>query len=277
MIDTVVRYTLITGASKGIGRAFAEECARRKRNLALVSLPGEDLAELAESLEMTYRVRVRYFETDLSIPENVQQVYNWCQAEQLPINLLINNAGFGSVGTVGDANLDQHLAMLNLNMVAPYTLCKLFLPELSKHPDAGVLNVASQAAFFPIPFKGTYSATKAFLYYLSIAMEWELRGSNVHVGCVLPSGVPTNPAVQARIKSAGLFGRIAMVKADQVARRGLDGMARRKRTIIPGAINRLSYVLTQIMPLSLNMHFAATQVKKDLKPVKAPAPVAVGR
>jgi hypothetical protein len=169
------------------------------------------------------------------------------------------------VGSVLDADLKMHTTMLQLNMATPYVLMKLFLPGMAQLKQAGILNVSSQAALLPIPYKGTYSATKAFILFLSLAMEYELRDTPVHVGVVTPSGVPTNAAVRRRIQSAGLIGRLSMVEADEVARYALKCMKKRKRLIIPGRVNRIAYVLQGLMPQRLNMHFAATQVRKDLK------------
>lgn len=257
-------YALITGGSKGIGRAFADVCAAEGRNLLLVSLPGEDLETVAQEIGQQNKVDVRFLEIDLSAAGAPEQVYEFCRTAGIKVNFIVNNAGFGTVGALVEANLPKHLTMLQINMVTPYMLIRLFLPDMLTMPDSGILNVASQAGFLPVPFKGTYSATKAFLYYISMALAYEHQGSNVHVGCLMPSGVPTNAAVKQRIKSAGLVGRLSMVEAHDVARYAMKSMKRRKRIIIPGWINRAAYVISQFTPLSLNMHFAATQVRKDL-------------
>jgi short-subunit dehydrogenase len=258
-------YSLVTGASKGIGRAFADACAAEGRNLALVSLPGEDLAQVADEIRRANNVDVRFLEIDLSQADSAQKVFDWCQTEGLRVSLIVNNAGFGTVGSLLDSNLPMHFSMLHVNMLTPYMLIKLFLPSMTEIPNSGILNIASQAALLPIPFKSTYSATKAFILFLSLSMEYELRGTNVHVGVVAPCGVPTNAAVRKRIASAGLAGRLTMVEAEDVATYSLKCLKRRKRLIIPGIVNRISYFLSGMVPQALNMHFAATQVRKDLR------------
>jgi len=155
--------------------------------------------------------------------------------------------------------------MIKVNMVAPYTLIRLFLPTLEKLDGAGILNVSSQAGLLPVPYKGTYSATKAFMYYISLALAYEQKESKVHIGCLLPNGVPTNPAVQKRIQSLGFVGRLVTMDPHAVAEYAMKSMRKKKRIIIPGWVNRVANAVSLVTPLSFNMHVAATQVKKNLK------------
>lgn len=262
---------MITGASRGIGRAFAEECGARGFHLALVSLPGEDLPELAMELASKYKVEVRTLQIDLSDPEAPDQVKGWVDIERIRVTMLINNAGLGSVGPFGESNISKHRAMLQLNMVTPYLLMRLLMPMLQAQKQAYVINISSQASFFPVPFKATYSASKSFLTFISLAAEYELRGGNVHVCVVCPSGVKTSPTIRERIATAGPLARIVALEPEEVVAITLRKAAKKKRFIVPGALNRMSYYATQLTPDFIRMAFIAKKMRKN--PFDAPEPV----
>lgn len=263
-------YALITGASRGIGKAFAEELARRGYALALVSLAGEDLPELAIELAGKHHVEVRTLETNLSAADAVDEVMDWVERESINVTMLINNAGLGSVGPFHETDMRKHQAMLNLNMLTPYYLMRRLMPMLQQQPQAYVINISSQASFFPVPFKGTYSASKAFLTYISLSSEWELRGSNVHVCVVCPSGVKTSQAIRERIETAGPLAKIVALEPEEVVAITLKKAFKKKRFIVPGTLNRLSYYLTQLTPDFIRMAFIAKKMKKN--PFDAPEP-----
>lgn len=255
-------FALITGASRGIGKAIAEECARRGFKLALVSLPNEDLPKLAAELSKEFGVDALYLETNLAANEAAETVVTWVNAQKMQISILVNNAGLGSVGPLIDTNEEMHQVMLNLNMQTPYLLIRKLLPNLKKQKQAYIINISSQAAFFPIPYKATYSATKVFLLNLSLALEYELRGSNIHVSVVCPSGVKTSPAIRQRIESAGFLSKMVALEPEEVAEITLSKTIKGKRFIVPGRLNTLSYWLSAMMPDAIKMSFISKKMKK---------------
>ena len=261
-------YALITGASRGIGKAFADELGRQGYNLALVSLAGEDLPELAMELAGKHHVEVRTLEINLADSDAVDEVMDWVEKQGLNVSMLVNNAGLGSVGPFHETDMHKHRAMLNLNMLTPYYLMRRLMPMLQRQPQAYVINISSQASFFPVPFKGIYSASKAFLTYILLSSEWELRGSNVHVCVVCPSGVKTSPVIRERIETAGPLARIVALEPEEVVAITLKKAFKKKRFIVPGALNRLSYYLTQLTPDFIRMAFIAKKMKKN--PFDAP-------
>jgi short-subunit dehydrogenase len=261
-------YALITGASRGIGMAFADELGRLGYHLALVALGGEGLPDLAVKLASKHHVEVRALEINLADADAVDIVMEWVDQEKMNITMLINNAGLGSVGPFHETDMRKHRAMLNLNMLTPYYLMRRLLPILQKQKQAYVINISSQASFFPVPFKGTYSASKAFLTYISLSTEWELRGSNVHVCVVCPSGVKTSPAIRERIETAGPLAKIVALEPEEVVAITLKKAFKKKRFIVPGNLNRLSYYLTQLTPDFVRMSFIAKKMKKN--PFDAP-------
>lgn len=262
-MNNTTAYTLITGASRGIGKSFATECAERGRNVFLVALPGEGLSELCTELIRKFNVDALYLETDLSHPDAADTVFAYVQTEGISIDFLINNAGFGTLGKLIDSNLEQHRAMMRLNMDTPYNLICLFLPMIKSHKQGYILNVASQAAFFPIPWKATYGATKVFLQHISCALEYEMRGTNVQVSTLCPSGVITTPEIRARIEAAGMWSRWAALEPEYVAKVSLDATFRKKRHIVPGFVNKLVHFLSRVFLMNWSMTMAANRFSKD--------------
>ncbi|MFM2376446.1 MAG: hypothetical protein RLZZ165_1543 [Bacteroidota bacterium] len=256
-------FALITGASRGIGKGFAKECACMGYDLALVSLDGDGLPELAAELVGRFKVAVKTLETDLADADAANVVMDWVETEGLQITLLVNNAGLGSVGPFDATDQRKHAAMLTLNMQTPYFLMRRLMPMLQQQDQAYVINISSQAAFYPIPFKATYSASKSFLMYLSLSTEYELRGSNVHVCVVCPSGVKTSPAIRERIESAGLLSRLVALEPEDVAKISLRNALKKRRLIIPGTLNRMSYYATLMLPDFVKMAFIASKLKKN--------------
>lgn len=263
-------YALITGASRGIGKAFAEECGRLGWNLALVALAGEGLPELADQLSKEIGVDARFLETNLADPQAADKVMDWVNQEGLRVTMLINNAGLGTVGPFDESHIAKHQVLLQLNMITPYLLMRKLMPMLKQQPQAYVINISSQAAFFPVPFKGTYSASKAFLKYISLSTEYELRGSNVHVCVVCPSGVMTSPAIRERIATAGALSRMVALEPEEVAQITLKKALRKKRFIVPGTLNAMSYYATLITPDFIRMKFISKKMKRN--PFDSPEP-----
>jgi len=241
-------YTLITGASAGIGKAMAKECAERKMNLVLVALPGPELAEYAAHLELTYNIKVFYFLIDLSHKNAAKQLFEWCVSKRLSVNVLINNAGVGHVGSFEESTVDFYQNMMQLNMQTLVTLTQLFIPELKRHSTSYILNVGSASALYPVPYKCVYSATKSFVLYFSKALRAELKNTQVIVSCVCPGVVMTNKEVRETINSAGRLGRLTSMSAEEVAHIAIKGLLKKKAIIIPGKFNKMLLFTAKFIP-----------------------------
>lgn len=243
------KWALITGASMGLGRAFAVECAKRGMRLVLVALPDGDLSELAEGIAREYGVETTWLEGDLTETATLERLRQKIASEGIGVDLLINNAGIGTVGQFMDHSLEYHEATIELNALALVRLIRLFLPEL-KRRKASILNVASLGAFFPMPTMPIYSATKSFVLHFSLALREELAGA-VGVSVLCPNAIRTTGDVNRYIDSLGLIARRACFTPECVARAALDGVGRNKAIIVPGAINRAVATLSQIVPRGL--------------------------
>jgi uncharacterized protein len=254
-VPTSGPYCLITGASRGLGLALAEECARAGTALVLVALPDTGLPEVCKNLARTYGIDVEYREIDLTEPDGPDAIYRWIKERGLAVNMLINNAGIGGHGPFSESALERNRAMIDLNISALVQLTQLLLPELRRQRRAYILNVASLAAFYAMPCKPVYAPTKAFVLNFSLALRAELTGTSVTVSALCPGGIITNEECRKMIAAQGLIGRISCHHPEEVARYALRQLYRGKGIIIPGLINKLARILGAMAPLPLTQLF----------------------
>lgn len=255
-------YSLITGASLGLGKALAWECARRNMNLILVALPQSGLLELATELRLRFGILVETIETDLCRLESCEEVLRFVKTEDLQVNALINNLGGGSTEPFASGNLQQYENQIELNVLLTVRLSSLFIDVLRKQNPAYILNVGSLAAYFTVPQKGVYSASKSFILSFSKTLREELREEGISVSVVCPSGMPTNTLSVQLIKSGSLVTRVSCMIPEDVARVAIDGMLARKRVIIPGTVNRIFLAVDKILPLFLKRLLLNSTMKR---------------
>jgi len=243
-----VRCTLITGASRGIGRAMAGECAARHHNLVLVALPGEGIAALQQELQGRYPVQVYAHELDLTGPGAPEQLYAWCVEQGLSVDTLINNAGVGQQGAFEALVPPHKLLLMQLNMLVPVSLVHLFLPMLRQHAASYILNVGSVASFSPIPYKSLYSASKAFILTLSRALRYELRHTSVQVSCLCPGPTLTNLQTRENARRVGRPGTLLEMQPAEVARFAVAGMLAGHEIIVPGWKHKVVEMFARYLP-----------------------------
>ncbi|MBB6330581.1 short-subunit dehydrogenase [Chryseobacterium sediminis] len=171
-MDTKESYAVVTGASQGLGKAFVEHLARKKINVILISLPDQNLKELSSELERLYEIKAHYYETDLSVHENVMKLTKWLNSS-FEIHILINNAGLGGTKKFTEASSDYINTILQVNVAATSLITHQLLPNLLRQPKAYILNVSSMAAFSPIGFKTVYPASKSFIHSFSRGLHEE--------------------------------------------------------------------------------------------------------
>lgn len=264
MTDTKSLYTLITGASTGLGKELALECARREMNLILVSLPGEDLKGLSQKIVSTFHIRVSYQETDLTKRESVEDLVRWIN-DHFVVNMVINNAGMGGSCMFADSATDYLDNMIRLNISAIVLLTRLLLPELKKHPQSYILNVSSLAAFSPVPYKTVYPASKAFIYYFSLGLRAELKKTPVSISILAPGPIMTNSDVSNRINGQSFYVRFSTVPSQNVARIAIKKLLKRKAVIIPGLINRFNAFMIRLVPFSIRTLVGTTIFRRELR------------
>ncbi|ARS39240.1 short-chain dehydrogenase [Sphingobacteriaceae bacterium GW460-11-11-14-LB5] len=248
MLDTKMKYAIITGASKGIGKSMAIALAKRKINLLLISRSADELSALQTALKKQYEVEVHILAIDLSQAEAPKAVYNWITEKNYAVHILINNAGYGLWGKFGELDLSAQLEMCQLNMTTVTSLCHLLLPVLSAEKKAYILNVCSTAAYQAVPTLAIYSATKAFVLSFTRALRFELKDGPVSVSCLSPGPVDTGFAHRAGLDAFSKMAEKFNMKPDEVAEIAIKGMFAGKSEIIPGFTNIISVYANRILP-----------------------------
>ncbi len=256
-------YTLTTGASEGIGKAMAYEFARKNFNLILIALPEPHLQQLAEDLKAHYTVDVKFLGIDLTETQAPQQVFSWCKQHKLMVNMLINNAGMGYFGKIEDYNTIFYNKLIQLNVTAVTLLTCLFLSAMKNFPKAYILNISSMAAFYPLPLKTIYCASKTYILVFSRALKSELKITNNHiqVSVVCPGGVYTNKSQRHRIQKLNKWAQNTVLQPEQVAKEAIQKILKGKYIIIPGLINRFIFYLGKIIPLFIKQRIARKNLK----------------
>ncbi|GAA4003444.1 SDR family oxidoreductase [Hymenobacter fastidiosus] len=259
-------FALITGASRGIGRALALELAGRGYSLLLTARSEDQLEQLAAEVRQRHQVEARVFAADLAAPGAGARLAEWAGAQTTELAVLVNNAGYGLWGRFEELPLARQQNMLQLNMLLPVDLTHHLLPQLRRQPKAYILNVASTAAYQAVPTLTLYAASKAFLLTFSRGLRYELRDSPVSVTCLSPGATTTDFADRAGM-SAGLQEKAAKLSmtAGQVAKIGVAGLLAGEAEVIPGALNLISAKLTSFVPKSVTEKIAAGIYEKYLK------------
>lgn len=256
-------YTVITGASSGIGRALAMECAQKGMNLLLVSLPNTGLPEFASELEQNFEISAKFLEVNLCESNAQTKVLNFANENKLKVNGLINNVGVGFNGQFETMPAEKVTQMFMLNMLTTTLMTQLFVPVLRQAPRSYILNMSSLAAFSALPGKSIYAASKAYVMYLTRALAWELKGSNLSVTGVFPAGVPTNHMVKNRLDKGTKLARNLTNSMEEVARCSIDGMLKGKKIIIPGRKVKAFFLTASIVPQGLVLYFATREFRRS--------------
>lgn len=241
-------YVLITGASKGIGKAMALYCAQKGMNLLLVARSANLLEKLAAALQADYKVQVKTLAADLVNAEAPRRIFDFIKAEKLNVNMLVNNAGIGGYGKFYALGLQKQLDMMQLNMNACVQLAHLFINESDANQKRYLLNVVSTAAFQAIPSMTVYAATKAFMLSFSRGLRVELRRKNVHVTALCPGGTETDFIAEADLGKVAQKNAGFMMSAEEVAKAGIEGVLKNKSVVIPGFANKMGALASKFMP-----------------------------
>ncbi len=240
-------FALITGASRGLGMAFARALAQRHCNLVLVARSPEPLHAFANELRRAHPVSVVAIQVDLSTAGAGQILAEQLSSGGIPIELLVNNAGFGLRGEFRANSLPRQLEMLRLNNQAIVELTYSLLPGMLERRQKGIINISSTAGFQPVPFASAYSATKAFLTTFSLALEQELRGAGVTVVTVCPGRLRKNENGHSQLPVGGKWAGIYQAP-EEVAEDALRVLANGGGLTIPGALNKFSVFAQRLIP-----------------------------
>jgi hypothetical protein len=251
------RWTLVTGASSGIGTELARVFAELGHSLLLTARREDRLAALAAELSGKHGVSVETLVFDLEDPAAPAALHRAVEGKGVALHTLVNNAGFGLRGRFATLPFDQQAAMVELNVAAPTKLARLLLPGMVERRRGGILNVASTAAFQAGPHMAVYYATKAYLLSLSEALHEEARPHGVTVTALCPGPVPTEFSARASLQMTRLVKMRAMtLSAPQVARIGVEGYEAGRAIVIPGLFNKIGALGAQLGPRALGRRIA---------------------
>ncbi|MCU0518893.1 MAG: SDR family oxidoreductase [Oscillatoria sp. Prado101] len=245
-----MQTALITGASSGIGEAFAGELAKRQTNLILVARSEAKLQQLAQQLREEFKIQVEVLVEDLSLPGAAKAVFDAVTKKGLTVHLLINNAGFGDWGAFADRQLHRQVEMIQLNIVALVELTHLFLPQMQQRRSGAILNVASTAGFQPLPYLSVYAASKAFVLSFSEALWAENRSCGVRILAVCPGVTDTNFAKNAEFPQSGAGASLkGYASSEQVVLEALQALEKDQPTVVTGGLgNQIIVNLPRFLP-----------------------------
>jgi short-subunit dehydrogenase len=250
----------VTGASSGIGADLARQLGQRGHGVTLVARREDRLNSLADELRSIHRVRVEVLPADLTDASARADLEPVIEDRGLKVELLVNNAGFSTTGPVYHADHEREVSMIRTDVEAVIDLCSMFLPGMVKRGRGAVLNVASTAAFQPLPGQAGYGACKAFVLSYSQAIRGELRGTGVTVTALCPGPVRTEFAEVAGFtggKMEGSVPRFMWLSSARVARAAIEGLDRGKAVVVPGLPNRIAAYLGYMTPREILLPIVA--------------------
>jgi len=262
------KTALVTGASSGIGEAFAQILAARGMDLVLVARSADKLRALAQTLSEQHGIRANFIPADLSHEGSAQEIYRRTQELAIPVDLLVNNAGFGTYGVFDTLAPEREHEEIMLNVTALIDLTHAFVPAMAERKAGGVINVASIAAFQPLPYHAVYGASKAFVLSFSLALWAEYSKRGVRVVALCPGPTATNFFTVLAAPEMPVMGRMHTPEAVVMA--GLRALEQGQPYAVEGRRNAFGAQLTHMAPLALTARVFARVMrprKQETKPV----------
>jgi uncharacterized protein len=239
---------LITGATGGLGKAFAVECGSRGFDLLVTDLRDDRLALLAGGVGRSHGVEVRYHAADLTQSRSRQELFAWIKDGDLKFRGLINVAGLDYEGMFLERDREEITGILRLNIESSLMMIHSVLAFRDHCTPFRIINVSSLGAYFCMPVKATYAASKRFLLDFSLALRNELREENVTVTVLCPAGLPTNQACIDGIEAQGLMGQLTTENIGKVAHETVEAALHGRAVVVPGLLNRLLLSLSGLVP-----------------------------
>jgi hypothetical protein len=252
------KWALVTGASAGIGAALARELAERGAKLILTARRRDRLEALGQELA-AQGTETRIIVSDLNDPVAPYQIYRVTERAGLAVEILINNAGLGQYGEFATSEVEQELSQVRVNCEAVVRLTRMFVPRMVERRRGWVLVVASTASFQPLPYITTYAATKAFDRFFALGLAAEVAQHGVKVTALCPG--PTDSEF-FDVAGADIFRKSGVQSAEDVARLGIDALARGQRTLIPNLRGRMGALAARFLPVSVITQF----IEKTARP-----------
>lgn len=248
-------WALIAGGSKGLGYSIAEALCKRHYNLVLVARERNGLLAAEKKLEERYPIEVRIISCDLSLPDSVAVIHDYCVNEGLVLNILCNAAGMGGAIDFPELPLNDLRKMVSVNLDSAIALSFSLLTLLKTHAPSYILNIGSMAGFAPFPIKNVYSASKAAILYFSYSLDQQLRDSNISVSCLCPGPLFTKPEIEREtIKKLKWLGKQMNLDVQMVGEWAVRDMLKKKKLIIPGKLVKIMSFILRVLPARFMAH-----------------------
>ena len=244
-------YTLITGASSGIGLELSKIFAADKNDLILVARSKQHLETLALEIREKYNVQVQVIPMDLSLPESPKKLYEITESQNWIVDKLVNNAGFGDHGPFDQSEWQRQLDMIQVNISALTELTHLYIRAMITRKSGEILNVASTAAFQPGPYMAVYYATKAYVLHFSEALHEEYKEYGIHISALCPGPTTSGFQQAANMNNVALFNTIKLPSSKDVAQFGYKALKNNKAVAVHGFMNSIMSKLVGIVPRTL--------------------------
>lgn len=241
------RTALVTGASGGLGADFARELASRGSSVILVARREELLRQVQAEIEQKYHVSVSTIAMDLGGETAPQELHERIRAAGQRVDILVNNAGFGLYGDFTEIPWEREQEMLQVDIVTLVHLTRLFAGDMKAQGYGRILQVASTGAYQPTPMYASYASAKSFVLHYGMAINHELRGSNVRCTVISP-GVTATEFLKVSGQKPSLYQRMTMMQSPAVARMGVNALLKGRAMVIPGMMNKLAAWSTRLMP-----------------------------
>ncbi len=255
------KWTLVTGASSGIGVELARTVAAWGGNVALAARSVDKMEALAADLRGEHGVEARVFGADLAAAGGAGDLARRVEEAGLVIEHLVNNAGVGTIGAFAESDLDAELRMLRLNCEAVVELTHRYLPRMVARGSGGVIQLGSVVSFLPVPYMAVYGASKAFVRSFTEAVAEELAGTGVRMTAVCPGHVPTGFQTAAGFAEEAQAAPGAL-SAEKTAQLGLEGYIRRETVVVTGVVNRINVAATGVVPRKIVARVGAKMMRK---------------
>lgn len=270
------RAALITGGGFGIGRELCRLFHEAGFNLVIASLLADELSAIKKELDAKAGDRkVMTFQIDLSTPEAASKVVKFCEENNIEVDVLVNNAGFGLEGRFVEQPQNRLIQMMQLNIITTTMLCNTFGGKMRKRGSGMILNVASTTSFQPLPFWAVYTGTKAYVSSFTQAIACELSPCGVIVSCLYPGTTRTKFLDTAGLHNSAKWWSVgsmihnAAMNPVSVARSGFSGLMRGRRRIVPGIINKFHFYFIQLIPNPLILAVVNLVMKRYRNPNEA--------
>jgi short-subunit dehydrogenase len=247
-MENIKKWTLITGATSGIGYELTKVFASNGHNLILIARNQEDLERISKELSQEYNVDATWFQRDLFTRNGAFEVYDFVKTSGLQVEILVNDAGQGQFGEFINTDLNRELDIIQLNIVSMLVLTKLFLKDMIGAGSGKILNLSSIASKMPGPWQSVYHGTKAFVQSFTEAIRQEVKDKGITITALLPGATATDFFRKADMLDSKLVVEQELSDAAEVARDGYDALMKGDDMVISGFKNKMQVAMSNVLP-----------------------------